>query len=226
MITVIGGFGFNAKPLQFLYSLIRQNIEINFIDINLFSAIFTLNDMSDFVLGETKENKGKNILIAYSMGGLLAFNLALRQLHAFDKIILINSTPKFIADDNWHGIKDLDFQRLQKKLEDSSIENFMKYFTSLVAIPERIRDWGNYSSWWSGTSKEQLRNLLQILSVSDFRQDIYKLSKKLIMINAINDVLIKNNNLPITTHWLDNATHIQVEKAKETIRQIINNAIR
>lgn len=251
-ITVIGGFGFNAKPLEFIYSLVNFDGAINFVDINLFPAAFTLNDMSDYVAGMVNENnKDKNyrhpsyvcvdpsqvennrgcgndkqrILIAYSMGGLIALDLAFRQPYEFDKIILINSTPKFIANSNWGGIKALDFRRLQKRLEDSSIKDFMKYFTTLVAIPERIRDWNNYFSWWSDVSKEQLQNLLQILAATDFRADMYKLGERLIMVNAVNDVLIKNNNLLVTTHWLKNATHLHVEDAQEIIQQTIKNAM-
>ena len=267
-ITLIGGFGFNVEPLKFLYSQMGHDVAIRFVDINLFPATVTLNDMSDYVLNTVNENDkddcypglsprsttdnvnsrfhgndkekygdnqgydvdvicktsrtNANILIAYSMGGLVAIDAALKAPDKFTKIILINSTPKFIAADNWDGIKSSDFQKLQNKLENSSIEDFMKYFTSLVAFPERIRDWNRYSSWWSNTAKGQLQNLLQILFMVDFRNEIYQLHEKIVMINAKNDVLVKNNNLDLESYWCDNSSHLKIDNASRIILQTIN----
>lgn len=222
-IIIIGGFCFNEKPLQFIMALASSSTKIRFIDINQFPAAATLDDMGEYVINIINKDKelATNILVAYSMGGLIALNAALKNLNLITKIILLNSTPKFIESTNWLGIKKADLLDLQNKLEVGSIENFRKYFTALVVFPKRLRDETMYFSYYSETSVAQLKNLLQVIAVADFRANLDIVSKKLVLINATDDVLVKNNNLQLNSHYINNASHLDLNNFQDIIVQII-----
>lgn len=207
-LTVIGGFALNYKPLDFLNDLAT----VNYIDINQFPAIFNLEDMCTAIMPLLKNDN--NLLIAYSMGGLLAIDLVYKNPDKFNQVILLNSTPYFIEDSNWLGISEKNFKKLQNKLEISNIDDFYKYFMTLVSYPELPTP---YTIFKSNTNKNQLYNLLNILYKTDYRDKLSKLKDKFTLINAKNDVLIKNNFLDIKQYYLDNCSHLNISPTKEII---------
>ena len=134
IIIVIGGFVLNdlaIKPLNLISNRVK------FIDINTFEAPFNIEVATNKVIKIIKSYEEKVILCGYSTGGLIAIKIANLVPDILSKIILINSTPKFLSDDNWHGIKLDDFSRLEKKLENMSLEQFKQYFSTLAMHPYR-----------------------------------------------------------------------------------------
>lgn len=206
--SVIGGFGFNSKPLDFLA---RQN-PIDFFDINLCVAPFSLDDIADAVIAKLLITKNSantpNILFAYSTGGLVAIRVGILQPKLIKQIILLNSTPKFMQQQgSWHGISPVDFNKMLGKLNDLALDDFMAYFTSLSAYPKKVNV-SNSTQFVSHTNKATLLNLMNIILTSDLRLELLQLKEKVIAINSDSDVLIAKNTLPLKQIYLSDSSHL------------------
>lgn len=78
--------------------------------------------------------KNKAIIIAWSMSGLFAIKFCYEYPHLCKKLILVNSTPKFVSTDGWLGIsKNLANRFLRQSKENE--EYLLNRFINLVQYP-------------------------------------------------------------------------------------------
>jgi pimeloyl-ACP methyl ester carboxylesterase len=206
IVLVIGGFVLNNMPIAALTEL---STRVNFIDINGFAAPFTLDDITRTVEEIIYSYKEPVILVGYSTGGLVAIRLTTQIPNLVNKIILINSTPCFISQDNWQGISVDNFSRLTKKLHNLPLEQFKHHFSCLAFYPDVYKQ---LSQWQSNLcTKENLANWLDIILTTDLRQELAEISKECLAIYAINDHLVPNtnhlDNQFFTKSTLDDSSH-------------------
>ena len=220
VITIIGGFAFNPKLLNFIN---KRDITVSMIDINLFPATYTLDDMTNEVVGQLDSNK-QNIILAYSTGGLIALRIASTQADLLTQVILLNSTPKFIHSENWNGIKETDFKLLYTRLDKESPIEFLPYFAILAAYPKKIKRL-EYQNYFSNSTKESLLNLLNIIQTTDLRLELLSLKTNTLFINSSDDILVPRNSLP--THCqqtiLPDSSHTQFNQ--ELILKILTEVL-
>lgn len=207
-LTLIGGFAFNTHMFTILDPLAPQHIDIN----TLLSAPFSLDDLAQAIITRL-DQKQKNTLIAYSTGGLVALKIALLRPDLIKEMIFINSTPKFIEEDAWRGIKPKDANRLMMKLTTLAKESFMQYFTSLAALPHKVSS-RDYSTWWSDTCVKNLTALMQIIIHTDLRQALEQLSMPLHFINSTLDILVPFNRFTPIQLSLTDSTHLQLNQSE------------
>jgi|SRR6185437_12638063 len=217
---LIGGFGFNQCSLNCLFKL---NLNLTFIDINLFTLPFSLDDMANNVICQLISHKN-NTLFAYSTGGLVALRAGVLRPDIIKQIILINSTPKFIEDGNWDGVKLDTLNKIESKLNNLELDHFMAYFVSLSAYPKKIRS-NDFTRFFSNNNKRILLNLLNILKISDLRLDLLQLKNKVVGIYADHDVLIAKNTLPIRQIYLPDSTHLELDEMHllKAVNQVLCN---
>lgn len=191
IIVVIGGVVFNHVPTL---ALSQINAQLKFIDINSFAAPFDLNDITQKIGEIIYSYKQPVIIIGYSTGGLVAMNLANQMTYLVSKIILINSTPCFLSKDNWQGIRSPDFCRLEKKLADLSLEQFKHHFSWLAAYPQ-VYKLAQLSQWQSSfCNKENLASWLEIIAMTDLRQQLSQIVKPVLVIYSELDHLVPRSN--------------------------------
>lgn len=217
-ITVIGGFFFNVKPLHFLNNLTQTSTSIKFIDINLLNIQHINLDNIIYNVVKFLQPEHKNIIIGYSMGGLIGIKLSHMFPNLVDKLILLNSTPKFLEDrttePHFNGIKYVDYKRLQSKLQKTTLSTFVKYFIRLTIYPNKIThlNIANIVNKYCDTQtldKQTLEQLLAILDTCDLRHEFQHLSCKTLMLNGIEDVLVSYNNfLSVNQILIPNQGHI------------------
>jgi len=184
---IVGGFAFNLKPVLAVTGLCK---DYRFIDINSFPADYSLKDMQDKVAREI-DCYQPQIVIAYSMGGLLALGALELSLMKSIPVILINSSPYFIKNGIWQGIQPADFASLMDRLNKGSLHEFMCYLTRLFAYPKLKGKPSDYSSWWSYVSQEQLSNILDILFHTDLRATAANHKERIFWLWSKDDNLLK-----------------------------------
>lgn len=206
--TFIGGFVFNSKPFECFesFGFVQQYIDIN----TLLTAPFSLEDLAHAIIATLALHQN-NSLIAYSAGGLVAIKIAFLRPDLIKQLVLINSTPKFIEAELWHGIKAHEAKRLTAKLTRLSLRDFMQYFTQLAAHPHKVNV-NEYSSWWSDTCQENLTALMDIVVDTDLRDELKQLSTEVLFINSALDILVPKNVLPHSQICLDESTHLQLNQ--------------
>ena len=206
-LIIIGGFAFNLKLFAPLSHLTTSAL---LIDINQFPAESTLDMMTDLIATQFNKSATKHLL-AYSSGGLVAIRLAQKYPQIISRIVFLNSSPKFLAKDNWQGITPVAFQQLLDRLNKLKVNQFMDYFSQLAAYPAQ----DNYNrelsrNYHSLADRETLLGLLKIIASSDLRDELLQLTAKLVFIYAEHDILVPNNNLAVKTYLLPKANHFQL----------------
>ena len=209
IIVVIGGFVFNHVPTLVLNQI---NAKLKFIDINSFATPFNLNDITQKIGQIIYSYKQPVILVGYSTGGLAAMNLAIEMPHLLSKIILINSTPCFLSKDNWQGICSPDFCRLEKKLADLSLEQFKHHFSYVAAYPQ-VYKLAQLSQWQSSScNKENLAMWLEIIAMTDLRQQLSQIVNPVLFIHSELDHLVPGSNdlksRVFTKYTLNKSSHV------------------
>ena len=112
-LLLIGGFGFNDLPLKAISKLFGESM---FIDINQFSENYTLLMMANHLI-QTQSEYQADYIVAYSMGGLVLLKaIELSSIRLANKLILLNSTPCFMANKNWQGVSHQDYESLLTRL--------------------------------------------------------------------------------------------------------------
>ena len=222
---VIGGFIFNHKPLEFILNNIPDT---HFFDPNILNDINSLNDVVTqlHLVVETKaqSNSAQNKinLIGYSMRGLIATHYAYLHPELINKIVLLNSSPTFIENNEWQGIKSADFKKLILRLNKNNTLEFVRYFTQLVNHPEKI-DKLNLSEIYSEKiNTNTLGVLLSIIGITDIRQKLHTLAHKTLMINSQYDVLVPTNEFSINQVVLINGTHYNLNNNSKYIVNLIH----
>lgn len=213
---IIGGFALNQRPLA---TLIQQIKNYSFIDINSFTAPFTLEELTQQLTTQFKQQYTSLQIIAYSCGGLLALKLAELMPQQIKSIILINSTPYFMKQDNWQGIAIEDLQLLEQRLEKTPVKNFLNYFTQLIAQPVKLPQ-KELHTWHSPACNQAgLSQWLEIIGKTDLRKLVPQLTPKLIWFNAEYDQLILYPKQNSQAHILSASSHLEID-SQQLIAQI------
>lgn len=213
---IIGGFALNQLPLTRLINTLNNYY---FVDINALPAPFTLEELAQQIIVQFGQQDSSLKIVAYSCGGLLALKVAELMPKQVKLVILINSTPCFMQQDNWQGITYNNLQLLQQRLENFSLQNFLNYFTQLTAQPVTLsRSELNY--WQSKYCHQaNLDQWLKIIANADLRTLIPNLTPQLIWFNAAHDQLIPFPQQNPNTQILSASSHLELN-SQQLISQI------
>lgn len=91
-------------------------------------AEFNSADLTNFALAVESYVPANAIVLGWSLGGLLALKLAQRR--SLRALVLVSSTPRFVANDEWpHGMQPevfaQFFHRLQQNMQ-STVQDFLR----------------------------------------------------------------------------------------------------
>lgn len=227
-ISIIGGFLLNHKPIEFL---LNSELKPQFINLNS-----VLNSLSVSSIDEIAEHIAVNHLgqepdqhlVGYSFGGIIAIKIAELYPNLIKRLTLLNSTPKFIAIDNWWGIGSAKYIDMIARLTKSkNVVNFFNYFIRLAFYPHHISS-GAYISWLTQDSdQEKLIKLLVLIGRADFRHNLAELlTPQKVAIYGDNDFLCPYNNLTkldaaIQTHKLP-SMHTDLNLYNDSIIAILS----
>jgi pimeloyl-[acyl-carrier protein] methyl ester esterase len=140
------------------------------------------------------------ILIGWSLGGLLAIRLCAQYPERFTQLVLLGSSPKFVADAHWPGIDP----RLADQFKDHATHDTnqcAQHFLQLTCYPNSSRNTREYfaahrNDLQSADSKTfHLNDLLK----ADLRQLYASLKQPILTISGERDAVLptKNSNVII-----------------------------
>ncbi|MDD3267062.1 MAG: hypothetical protein PHC75_07790 [Burkholderiales bacterium] len=199
-VIIIGGVAFDETPLL---PFINKFTDSLFININNDD----LANIQNQIITEICK-KEETLLIGYSTGGLILLSVYQEIKHLPLKLVMLNSTPYFMAEPLWNGIFLKDYKILFTKLESLGLAQFCEYFAALAAYPLK-----NPKKFKQNTciDKNYLVKWMNFLKNTDLREQLSKISIPLLLINSTDDILAKTNLLPdnpyITKYILSSSTH-------------------
>lgn len=191
-LLVIGGLVLNQEPLKELKQL---NSDLIFIDINAYPMPFDLDSVTRLIKKQILSlYTTPIILVGYSTGGLICIKLAQEIPELIHKLIFINSTPCFLANNEWLGIKHENFDQLHKKLNYLTLEKFKNHFTNLAVYPKTHRLEESIKFQSEHANKDSLLNWFSIILSADLRGELALIEHPILWLYAEHDVLIPNTN--------------------------------
>lgn len=103
-IVLLHGWGLHSGIWQFLAQDLKDNYRVHLIDLPGFgrspipSDDYDLELLTEQVLSVAPENA---IYVGWSLGGVVATQIALEQPERVEKLVCVSSSPKFVEADDW-----------------------------------------------------------------------------------------------------------------------------
>jgi pimeloyl-[acyl-carrier protein] methyl ester esterase len=132
-LVFIHGWGLNSGVWQPTVEQLQKNFRVITVDlpgfgINVDSQItpYTIKNIANYIAEAIKEPA---VVIGWSLGGMLATELACNHSKKVKGLVTVASTPYFIEQGNWPGIKAEVLTLFHRQLEEDTqktINNFLK----------------------------------------------------------------------------------------------------
>uniref|UniRef100_UPI0025F359E1 alpha/beta fold hydrolase n=1 Tax=Thiobacillus sp. TaxID=924 RepID=UPI0025F359E1 len=113
VLALVHGWGMNARVFDELAVLLAAAFEVRAFDLpghggRDAAADNTLQGWADDLAQQLPEGA---TLLGWSLGGQVAMRAALDHPHKIARLVLLASTPKFVATEDWpHGMAPADLQ--------------------------------------------------------------------------------------------------------------------
>ncbi|WP_375752175.1 pimeloyl-ACP methyl ester esterase BioH [Vibrio sp. HN007] len=129
-VVLVHGWGMNGAVWTQTAEVLSQNFRVHIVDLPGYghSADLHAIDLEDIATQVLKDAPEKAIWIGWSLGGLVATQVALNHPERVSKLITVASSPKFAADKPWKGIQPKVLSAFTQQLVEDfqvTIERFM-----------------------------------------------------------------------------------------------------
>ncbi len=120
--------------------------------------------------------EGPSALVGWSLGGMLAMEMASREAIAVDRLVLIGTTPRFTLSDDWpYGLPAVQVRALARNLErrfEATLADFFALaFAGEKIADERLRKIRSFAVKRSPLpDRDAALGLLNMLAVQDQRE--------------------------------------------------------
>lgn len=205
ILALVHGWGMNARVFDALAALLAADFEVRALDLPGHGG---RDDVADNTLQGWADDLAQRLpdgatLLGWSLGGQVAMRVALDHPHKVARLVLLASTPKFVAAEGWeHGMAPADLQDFGAALladPQATLLRFLSLQTrgmngqktllqplrqSLLAAP--------------ATSREALAGGLAILHDTDLRAELPLLMLPTLVLHGALDTLTP----PAAGAWL------------------------
>ena len=185
-----------------------------------FSSGLSVFDLRKKLQEEIEIIDTKATIVAWSLGGMLALDVAKRYQNKIDKIILISTTPRFtrLNHDNWNvGWPEKIIMAMSKKIQNDE-QSVLKTFRQKLFSDKEV-ELGLYkrfsNKFWFTKTKWKTKTLLsglEYLKNKDLRDDVPKIYVPTFIIHGTGDKIS-----PLTAgRWLgENLPNAKLHEIKD-----------
>ncbi len=235
---MIHGWGFDSGVFEAINEVFEKNYRTQKINLPGYGGEkvlcgYSLSSMSSYIRDKVIEPA---VFIGWSMGGLVALELAKTEPECVKSLILIASTPCFVKKENWSEAMDQKvlegFILAYNKEPAMTRDKFGRLVTSGNKNPRSwIRELHSLSK--SKIEPVVLEQGLQILLNTDLRENLKDLKTPAMMIFGERDTLvpvavekqIKLLNPRIKTRIISNSGHIPFVTETDQVAELIHEHI-
>lgn len=197
-IVLLHGWGLHGGIWDETAAQLVENFHITCIDlpghgrsIDL-PEFYTLQTLAEFVL---RAAPPQAIWLGWSLGGMLAMQIAATHPERVKKLILVSSTPKFLCSADWsHGISSEVLDKFSQELEHDTRKTIKRFLALQLRGSERAQASLaalNQAVFRHGLPKvEALRGGLNILRDADMREHLPLITCPALVVAGERDPLI------------------------------------
>lgn len=136
-LVLLHGWGLNSGVWEPVLPFLNSHFQVLCIDLpgygencDVLPEPYTLEAVSDLIASVCPAN---SIVVGWSLGGLVATAIAMRQPSKVKKLGLVASSPCFASRDDWKGIKPATLQQFSALLA-SDLEKTVERFLAIQAM--------------------------------------------------------------------------------------------
>jgi len=207
-LALVHGWGMNARVFDELAVLLAAAFEVRALDLPGHggrddAAGNTLRGWADELARQLPDN---TILLGWSLGGQVAMRAALDHPHKIARLVLLASTPKFVAAEDWRcGMAPADLQEFGAALladQQATLLRFLSLQTRGMpgqkTLLQRLRQTLQAAP---PASAEALAGGLAMLRDTDLRAELPQLAQPVLVLHGALDTLTP----PAAGAWLAEA---------------------
>lgn len=206
-IYAIPGWGFDANIFQILETPELEFISLNYFQENAFSIEATAIQFSKLI-------PNNSIILAWSLGGLLAIKLAFLFPNKVKKLILISTQSRFLSVSIQQGIHITQANQFIKKIK-YNFDKQKEYFINLANYPNKNKALKEQlMNFFVKTNIASLKMQLTILLYANLSYEYKSLSTTILHIVNQSDIVmpqnddnLKSERKAIKVHTIDHAGH-------------------
>ena len=218
-LVLLHGWGLNAEVWRYTAERLAPHFRLHLVDLPGYGRSegfgpMSLEEMADTVLAAAPQ---KAVWLGWSLGGLVASQIALSAPERVEKLITVASSPCFAAHDEWPGIKSEVLHGFQHQLS----EDFQRTVERFLALQTLGSDSARQDARMLKSvvlsqpmpSVEVLNGGLEILRQVDLRHALCQLSVPMLRIYGALDGLVPRKIVPLLdVLWPETESHI-IEKS-------------
>lgn len=218
-LVLLHGWGLNAEVWRYTAERLAPHFCLHLVDLPGYGrsenfGAMTLAEMAEIVLDGAPE---KASWMGWSLGGLVASQIALSAPQRVEKLITVSSSPCFAAQENWPGIRPDVLHGFQHQLSEDfqrTVERFLALQT--LGSDSARQDARLLKAVVLGQpmpSVDVLNGGLEILRQVDLRQPMAALTVPLLRIYGALDGLVPRKIVPLLDTLLPDSRSEIIEKA-------------
>lgn len=220
-LVLIHGWGLNSGIWQPLLEPLAQHYKVITVDLPGFGdnvdmdlCPYSLSNVVDMVANSIDE---RAIYLGWSLGGLIATELACRYPEKVRALITTASSPCFIANGDWPGIKAevlAGFHQMLSQNIKKTIDNFLKIQAmGSEHIRHDIKVIRELIMAYPLPSKNTLDDSLALLETIDIREQLPKISVPFLRLYGKLDTLVPKQVACLLKQQLPNSEQFIFDKA-------------
>ncbi len=188
-LVLLHGWGFNSELFNDLIIKYQDQYRMTKIDLPGHGRSNNIDGELDEWCDEIIKILPKNpILLGWSLGGLLAINIAKKI--TISELILVASTPNFVQSENWsYGIDKNNFEQFSNTLQLNLSKGLKRFVSLQTQDKSQLKSLNKFIDQYPATTKS-LNQGLEILLSSDLTQALLNLSIPIKAVLGKKDTLV------------------------------------
>ncbi|HDX4050799.1 TPA: pimeloyl-ACP methyl ester esterase BioH [Enterobacter soli] len=219
-LVLLHGWGLNAEVWHCVSEELASHFTLHLVDLPGFGRshgyqAMSLDEMAQHVLDAAPQNA---IWLGWSLGGLVASQIALTHPERVQALVTVASSPCFSARDAWPGIKPDVLAGFQQQLSEDfqrTVERFLALQTmGTETARQDARTLKNTVLSLPMPDVEVLNGGLEILKTVDLREPLATLALPHLRIYGYLDGLVPRKVVPLLdTLWPQSESHVVAKAA-------------
>lgn len=220
VIALVHGWGMNARVFDTLAERLADDFDVRALNLPGHGgrAVLAVNTLHSWADDLASQLPAHSTLLGWSLGGQVAMRAAIDHPDTVARLIVMSSTPRFVASDAWaHGMALSDLQAFGAALLDnpqSTLLRFLSLQTRGVAgqkaLLQQLR--AAFLAAPMGDA-EALRQGLGLLCHTDLRAELSRLLQPTLVLHGGLDTLTPSAAGAWLAGHLPHARHIEFARA-------------
>ena len=220
-IVLIHGWGLNSAVWQPLSELLKLEAEVITVSLpgfgdNLDNTVtpYSLANISELIVNSVNQPA---IYLGWSLGGLVATNIALSFPEKVKGLVSVASSPYFVAEESWPGIEPEVLALFHRQLSQNTkktIDNFLKIQAmGSASVRDDIKHIRDLVMQYEMPSQQTLSESLLLLEQVDLRHQLHEISVPFLRLYGKLDGLVPKKVIPLIAKLVPKSEEVIFERA-------------